>query len=716
MRISKEKIDMKNNFDLEVKKILKQAEQEMFDLNHPYVGSEHMLLAILKISSLKDLLESYSLTYETFKRELISIVGTAHKKSELALYTPLLKRIISDAIEEAKESSQGLVKAEHLLIGMLEEGEGVGIRILMNMNIDLEGIYSELINKETPNKKNKTSLLFEIGKVLNNTADEHVYKREKEIASLTEILLRKNKNNPLLVGEAGVGKTAIVEEFARRIETGEVPDALTNYKVVELDTGSLISGTRYRGEFEDRLNKIIKEAITEKNIILFIDEIHTLVNCGGAEGAIDAANILKPYMARGTLKIIGATTLKEYKMSIFKDKALDRRFQMITVEEPSLKDTEFILKKIAPNYERHHNVIITDENIKDILNLSEKYIFNRFNPDKAIDIMDSVCAHVQLSRPNKKNALTELQKKKEKFLEKKKYKEALEVELCIKDLCENTTKIQIVKKDIQKVIEYRANIPVLDNWSDDIIKLSSTMKNHVFAQDEAIDRISGALKEKYLGDNTKPLAILLEGPTGVGKTMLAKEVANNLFGSRQFLRLDMCEFSGDTAMNRLLGSPQGYVGYEDEALLSRIKDYPYSLILLDEIEKANNKVQKLFSDIIENGTILNNKGETLHFENATFIMTSNTFSCEVIGFNGEVKEEKNNSLEELKTRIEHVITLHKIDRASARKYIKRETANMHLDKATVDEIIAKADLDTKGFRGVQKELNRYKISKLLAKV
>lgn len=707
---------MKNNFDLEVKKILKTAENEMFSLNHPYVGSEHMLLAILKMSYLRELLKEYSLTYDSFRNELIAIVGTSHKKSELALYTPLLKRIISDAIDEANESSNGTVKPEHLLIGMLEEGEGVGIRILMNMNIDLEGIYNDLIHKNSKNKKNKTSLILEIGKLLNTKPDEHIYKREKEISTLIEILLRKNKNNPLLLGEAGVGKTAIVEEFARRIERGEVPDALSNYKVIELDTGSLISGTRYRGEFEDRLGKIIKEVIDEGNIVLFIDEIHTLVNCGGAEGAIDAANILKPYMARGSLKIIGATTLKEYKDTIYKDKALDRRFQTINIEEPSIKDTEYILKNIRENYEKHHNVIISDENIKDIIAYSEKYIFNRYNPDKTIDILDSVCAHVQLSRPNKKNALSELNKKKEKFLHSKKYKEALEVELCIKDMTENTSKIEITKKDIRKVVEYRANIPVLDVWSENIIKLDRVIKSHVFGQDAAIDSVCEALKEKYLVDNSKPLSILLEGPSGTGKTYLAKEVANNLFGSKQFLRLDMSELSNETAVNRLLGSPQGYVGYDDECLLTKLKNHPYSLILLDEIEKSSPKVLKIFEAILENGSIETNKGETLHFENATFIMTSNTYTKEIIGFNGEAKEEKISSLEELKNRVERTITLEKVDESSARKYIKRESKNLHLTKTDIDSILAKSNIKERGFRGIQKELNKYKISKLLSKV
>lgn len=707
---------MKNNFDLEVKKILKQAENEMFELNHPYVGSEHMLLAILKMSSLKGMLKNFSLTYEDFKRQLISIVGIAHKKSELALYTPLLKRIITDAIDEAEEEGDKIVRPEHLFIGMLEEGEGVGIRILMNMDIDIEGIYNELTHKNSAAKRTKSSVLMEIGKVLNTKNDEHIYKREKEIDNLIEILLRKNKNNPLLLGEAGVGKTAIVEEFARRIETGNVPDALSAYKVVELDTGSLISGTRYRGEFEDRLNKIIKEIVENRDIILFIDEIHTLVNCGGAEGAIDAANILKPYMARGTLKIIGATTFKEYRNTIYKDKALDRRFQIINVEEPSLKDTEYILKNIKSNYESHHNVIISNENIKDILKLSEKYIYNRYNPDKAIDILDSVCAHVQLSRPNKRNALTELQKKKEKFLHNKKYKEALETELCIKDLTENTNKIEITKKDIQKVIEYRANIPVLDSWSEAIIKLPNVIKSHVYGQDDAIKEICDSLKEKYLFDNTRPLSILLEGPSGAGKTFLAKEIANNLFGEKRFLRLDMSELSQETAINRLLGSPQGYVGYEDESLLSKLKDRPYSLILLDEIEKASPKVQKLFLEILERGFISTTKGEILHFENSTFIMTTNTFSHGLIGFNGEAKEEKALLNDELKSRLDKIIRLKRVDVASARKFIKRECGNLTLTKKEIDEILENAKIDTQGFRGIQKELNKYKISKLLSKV
>lgn len=700
---------MKDNFDLEVKKILKEAENEMYDLNHPYVGSEHMLLGILKISkNLKDLLENYDLTYDNFKEELINIVGTSHRKSEIALYTPLLKRIIADAIEEANESNGGIVKPEHLLIGMLEEGEGVGIRILINMDINIESIYNDLV-KNTSGPQNKNSILFDIGKPVKPVMEEHIYKREKEIEEIIEILLRKNKNNPLLLGEAGVGKTAIVEELARRIESGEVPDNLLNSKIIEIDTGSLISGTRYRGEFEDRLNKIIKATIKEKNIILFIDEIHTLVNCGGAEGAVDAANILKPYLARGSLKVIGATTLREYKMTIYKDKALERRFQTINVEEPSLEDTEYILHKIKPNYEKHHGVQISEENIKSILKYTEKYIHSRFNPDKSIDILDSVCAHVQLTRPNKKNLLRKLNEKKNKFLQEKKYREALEIELKIKDLEKSKNKIKISDKDILKVVELRANMPIMDVFQEKISFLPIILKEKIYGQDEAIDSICNAIKEKYTFECDSPLALLLEGPSGVGKTFLAKEIAENLFGKNHLLRLDMNELSNEGITNKLLGTTQGYVGYEDECLLNSIKDYPYSLILLDNFDKSSLKVQNIFKEILENGTIRNGRGEIIHFENTTIIMTTKTKSQNSIGFQKETNDNTTKSDNLLKNYINKSIKLSIIDKKVAKEYIKANMKNVDISKKEIDQMIENAKIETQGIRGIQKEINKYKM-------
>ena len=706
---------MNNNYNLEVKKILKEAENEMFELNHPYVGSEHMLLGILKISTdLKELLASYDLTYEKFKRELITIVGSSHKKSELALYTPLLKRIIADATEEAAENNNGTVIPEHLLLGMLEEGEGVGIRILLNMDINIEGIYNDLV-KNNKKKKGKSSILLEIGKQMMPDRKEKIYKREKEIENLIEILLRKNKNNPLLLGEAGVGKTAIVEELARRIEDGDIPDTLANHKIIELDTGSLISGTRYRGEFEDRLNKIIKEAVSDKNVILFIDEIHTLVNCGGAEGAIDAANILKPYLARGSLKVIGATTLKEYKMTIYKDKALDRRFQIINVEEPSIEDTEYILKNIKNNYEDHHHVSITEKDIKCILKYANKYIHNRYNPDKSIDILDSVCAHAQLNKPNNKQTLIDLMNKKNEYLNDKKYKNALEVELEIKKLKENEIKVAITEEDIIKVVEKRANIPILEKFKEKLESLPSILKETVVGQNEQIEEICQTLKEKYLFELNKPLSIWIEGSVGTGKTMLAKEIARNLFGERNFLRLDMSELSGEGSINKLLGTTQGYVGYEDECLLGTIKDYPYSIILLDGIEKASPKVLNLFKEIVENGKIRNGKGEEMHFENSTVIFTTTLNNSANIGFNRVAKKDKPEDVNPLKKIADKTITLSNIDLDTAKKYLMTQK-EIELSLKEADTILKNVDLQASGMRGLIKVINRYKIDKMLAKV
>lgn len=708
---------MKNNYSTEVKKLLKQAEKEMYDLHHPYVGSEHLLLAILKNENkVLKVFKKYGLTYDSFRKDLIACVGKSRKKSEIALYTPLLKRILSDAESDAHERANKTIEIEDLVLSLLEEGEGIAIRILLNMDIDLEGVYNDISQLTIKTAKATSLLVYEIGREMNGLhKNEKIYKREKEIQQIIEILLRKNKNNPLLIGEAGVGKTAIVEELARLIDEKKVPEFLENYKIIELDTGSLISGTRYRGDFEDRLNKIIKEIIEEKNIILFIDEIHTLVNCGGAEGAIDAANILKPYLARGTIKIIGATTIKEYKNSIQKDKALERRFEIINVDEPTLKDTEYILQNIKDIYEKHHNVIISDQNIKDIVKYTGKYIFNRFNPDKSIDILDSVCAHVQYLRPNNKNALTELNKKKEKLLSDKKYKEVLETELQIRDLTETTDRIPITKNDILKVIEYRANMPVLDYFNDKLNKLNETLKKIIYGQDSQIDKICDLLKEKYLVDNSKPLSILITGPSGCGKSFTAKTIANKLFGEKHFLKLEMSEFSNESTISKLLGTTQGYIGYEDDCLLNKIKDYPYSIILLDDIEKSPIAIQNIFSKIIEEGQIQNGKGETIHFENTTIIMTSNQINKNIIGF----ERESNNLINEKSVLVEKVnciIEYNKIDIKSAKKYLNRETDNLKLSKDKINDMIKNANIGALGMRGLQKEINKYKISQIMTKV
>lgn len=699
---------MKSDFEPEVRDLLKQSEKEMLNLNHPYVGSEHFLLAVLKSDyKIKNILNSYNLTYEEFKTSLIKAVGKSYKKSEITLYTPLLKRIISSSLDDARENKTK-VKTEYLILEMLEEGEGVAIRILLNMGIDLEGLYTRLSAKT---KSRNDMYIFNIGKRLDNT-HVHIFKREKEINEVIEVLLRKNKNNPLLVGEAGVGKTSIAEAVATLIHDNKVPEELSDYEIVELDTGSLISGTRYRGDFEERLNKIIKEVISAGNIILFIDEIHTLVNCGGAEGAVDAANILKPYLAKGDIKIIGATTYKEYKNTIFKDKALDRRFEIIKVEEPSLKDTEYILQNIKENYEKHHNVIISEKNIKDIIKYSDKYIFNKYNPDKSIDILDLVCAHVRFERPNNKNILTELEKKKEKLLCKEKYNDVIELELKIKDLKENTNKIEITKEDILKVIKYKTNIPVLDNFNKKLNSLPKTLNKHIIGQEKAIEEVVNLLKAKYLVDNSKVLSIMLVGPTGVGKTLIAKKLSSSLFGDKNFIMLPMSEYSEDYTTAKLVGS-DNTLYKNDDCIFAKVRDYPYSILLLDEIEKASKKVKELFSKIIDNGYIELYNKEIVHFENVTIILTSSIKEKKKVGFKNGTLSYKDDVLYDKVTKI---IKLKNISKKDGIKYIKRESANLNITRKEINDIIDKSNIDMKGFKGITKELNNYKINKLLSKV
>ena len=385
---------MFNNFGFIGSKILKDAEEERKNLSHPYVGSEHLLLAILKNKSkTKEILEDYGLTYKKFRQELIDIVGIPKKNIDVNLYTPLLKRILSSALSDAKENNKGVVTESHLIVALLDEGEGIAIRIMIGMNINIDDLYDELRIKPQDIKKEKLEI-FNIGRVLNDKVEEfdEVIGRDKEINEVIEVLLRKKKSNPLLIGPAGVGKTAIVEELAKRINAKDVPFPLLNKKIIDLPMGDLVSGTKYRGEFEERLTKIIKEVIKNKDIILFIDEVHTMVNAGGAEGAINAGDILKPYLARGELKVIGATTTEEYEKFIAKDKALERRFETILVTEPSLDETKEILLGLKSSYENHHNIKITNQNIEDIVFLASKYLFKKKNPDKTIDLLDSVCA------------------------------------------------------------------------------------------------------------------------------------------------------------------------------------------------------------------------------------------------------------------------------------------------------------------------------------
>ena len=387
---------MIGNFNEEAQTILNNAKKEMIGLGHPYIGTEHLLLAILNSdSNICDRLSEYGLEYDNFKSELCKVVGTTDKKNEVFLYTPLLRKVIQNAIIDSKENNDGEVTSEHLFFAMLEEGEGIAIRLIIGMGIDIEDIYddfsSSLIKKSKKNKKKKL-LIYDLGVDLTSEAKNNlldpVIGRDKEVKRVMEILCRRTKNNPILIGDAGVGKTAIVEELSRLIVNDEVPKVLCDKKIISLDMATMVAGTKYRGEFEERMKKILNEIETNDDIILFIDEIHTLVGAGGAEGAIDASNILKPALARGHLRCIGATTVEEYKKFIEKDKALERRFQKVNIEEPSYEKTLEILTKLKPIYEKFHKVILQPELLEDIVKLSAKYIYDRSEPDKSIDIMD----------------------------------------------------------------------------------------------------------------------------------------------------------------------------------------------------------------------------------------------------------------------------------------------------------------------------------------
>ncbi len=706
---------MFENFGFEITKLFKEAEQERFILKHPYVGSEHLLLAVLKSKSdIVSTLNKYDLTYDKFKKELIKVVGSATKSSELNLYTPLLKRVILNAMDDAKENNQGIVTIPHLVVAMLEEGEGIAIRLLVGMDIDLDGLYKELHHSNS--KKSKLEI-YEIGTLLNNYVSDNdkVIGRNNEIDIIIETLLRKKKNNPLLVGKAGVGKTAIVEELTRMIKKGEVPEELLNKKIVSLEMGALVAGTKYRGEFEEKLTKIIKEIISEKDIILFIDEIHTMVNAGGAEGAINASDILKPYLARGDIKCIGATTTEEYNKFIAKDKALERRFEYILVEEPDKNETIDILLNIKDEYEQHHNIKITEENINDIVLLANRYIHNKNNPDKAIDLLDTVCAKVK----NKTKDLTLINKLKEKLgniiVKKEKSvllndfdqalnyrKQELELKEKIDYIIKNRCLV-ITKEDILKVIENKSNVPVLEDKNKMFNTIKNNLENKILGQKVAIDKILSNLKVKLDG-TSKPLSLLLVGPTGVGKTESVKVIAESLSKKSKLIRLDMSEYNLDISVNKLIGTSAGYIGYDDDCIFKQVKLNPYSVILVDEIEKAHPKVLNLFLQIFDEGFITDSKGEKIYFDNTCIFMTSNIMNNNKMGFSNI----SNNNIEEILTkeiigRFDDVVEFKNIDEETVRQYLD----TLNLEEKDKEKIITESEFAKYGLRNVKNLVAKY---------
>ncbi len=715
---------MFGQFTEEARKILINAKMEMTELKHPYVGSEHFLLAVLKNdNNVSKKLKQYNLNYDKFKNKIIETIGVGSKPSEWFLYTPLLKRVMENAMIDCKENNTD-VTIESLFSNLLEEGEGVAIRILISLDIDLDSLYNEFSYKIFKKKKNKKLLLEELGTDLTKKADEldPVIGRDEEIKRIIEILLRRTKNNPLLIGEAGVGKTAIVEQLSKLIATGNVPNVLKNKRIINLDMATLVAGTKYRGEFEERVKKILKEVEENEEIILFIDEIHTLVGAGGAEGAIDASNIFKPALARNKLRCIGATTIDEYKQFIEKDKALERRFQKVFIEAPNSKTVKQILLKLKPIYEKHHNVCISDDIIDKIIELSDKYIYDRNQPDKAIDVLDEVCALASLKESKElilyNNLNCELQnliKNKNEAVSNNDFKKASsykqsEFELMDKInnlelvLCKNNKNVVIIN-DVANVINNKTQIPIYEilNENEKIItEMKKELSSKIIGQDKALKEVINIAKKIKLGfKDNKCYSLMFVGPSGVGKTELALNFGSSLAG-KNVIRLDMSEFSEAHSVSRFIGSPPGYIGYNDnKTILEEIKNKPFSVLILDEIERANNSIINLLFQILDNGKIKDAKGNEIYFNNIVIVMTSNVGFDEInVGFNKN--NATNSKLKEYFSlpfinRIDNIINFNNLDEKDIIRLIEiklnkliakyKNKIKIKIDKNVIDEIL-----------------------------
>ncbi len=662
---------MMNSFTKKAKQALTMAEQSAGQLGHNYIGSEHLLLGLLKTTDCmaSKLIGEFGVTAEKVEDCISRLIGTATPTGgKVAGLTPRTKRILELSAAEANRLGHNYIGTEHILLAIIREGESVAIQILADLDVDIQKLFSSLAenmqsnngtvkttSQPYKNKNSSTPTLEEFGRDLTEMAKQGkfdpVIGRDKEIERVIQILSRRTKNNPCLIGEPGVGKTAIAEGLAQKIAEGNVPELLRDKRVVTMDLSSMVAGAKYRGEFEERLKKAIDEIIAAQNVIIFIDEMHTIIGAGGAEGAIDASNILKPALARGEMQVVGATTLNEYKKHIEKDAALERRFQPVTVGEPSVAETVLILKGLRDKYEAHHGVTITDQALESAAELSHRYIADRFLPDKAIDLIDEASSRMRLQTFTAPPSLKELEEKLEGISKEKaeaithqdfekaaKYRDeetSLKAEL--EDKKAEWEKIsaahhkQIGKEEIASILSDWTGIPVnslQEEESQKLLRLEETLHKRVIGQDEAVTAISKAIRRGRVGlaDPKRPTgSFLFLGPTGVGKTELSKALAEVLFGDEDaMIRVDMSEYMEKHSVSRMVGSPPGYVGYDEGGQLTdKVRRKPYSVILFDEIEKAHPDVFNILLQIMEDGMLTDSQGRKVNFKNTIIIMTSN---------------------------------------------------------------------------------------------
>ena len=723
---------MTYKFTNRAREVIEIANDLAITLGHNYVGTEHLLYGLAKEEGglANKALEKQGVSSKKVLDKIIELIGEGDRNiiSVIGL-TPRTKRIIENAFKEAKSQNSEYIGTEHLLVGIIKEPDSVAMKIMIDLNVDFEKLYNDIFdyldkyevnkNQTTKNKNSKEQTVSQYGTELTKLADEGkldpVIGRENEITRVIQILSRRTKNNPCLIGEPGVGKTAIIEGLAQNIAAGNVPDTLRNKRIYTLDISGMVAGAKYRGDFEDRIKKCLKEVKKAGDIILFIDEIHTIVGAGAAEGAIDASNILKPLLARGEIQLIGATTINEYRKYIEKDTALERRFQTIMVDEPKEADSIRIISGLRDKYEAHHNVKITDEAIEAAVKLSSRYINDRFLPDKAIDLIDEAASKVKIelyTEPNtikkQEKRLIEVLKEKEEAVRAQDFEKAAklrDIEKLEQEKLEeqkqnwesenNKTITTITRADIEDVISKSTGIPVQkinQSENEKLKNLEKDLSKKVVGQNVAIDAISKAIKRSRIGlkDPNRPIgSFLFLGPTGVGKTELSKALAENLFGEETaMIRLDMSEFMESHSTSKIIGAPPGYVGYEEQGgLTEKVRRKPYSLILFDEIEKAHPDVLNILLQILEDGILTDSHGRTVDFKNTVIIMTSNIGARlitekKTLGFKNEdiqtdTKETKKDVLAELKkqlkpefiNRIDEVVVFNKLGREDLKQIV-----------------------------------------------